>query len=227
MSNVESPQHYTSGYIEVIYAIHDVLGREGFKAFCVGNYIKYNARANHKGLRAEDLAKADQYLEWATNGLPEPVNGRVPRVSQGDLYKEFAEAMARDGKVEAGNAIHEAVERAVKSSPELAAGYGEAPVGYEHAVTQNTKPNAKTVANAIGPVLINELGKAVMDGIRLRVTKNQCTQHAEHVWFTAYVYDREDDDEISRAIIMSDDPDETVCGFVGKCLAEDIKHYLS
>ena len=89
MDNVQSPQHYTQGYIEVIYAIHDVLGREGFKAFCMGNYIKYNARANHKGLKSEDLAKADQYLEWATNGLPEPVNGRVPRPEPDDPFAQF------------------------------------------------------------------------------------------------------------------------------------------
>ena len=228
MSNVESPNHYTAGYIEVIYAIHDVLGREGFKAFCMGNYIKYNARANHKGLKAEDLAKADQYLEWATNGLPHPVNGRVPRALPEDPYKRIAEAMAMGGAAKVGNAVHEAVERAVKSSPELAAGYGEAPAGYEHAVVQNDTPNAETVANIIEPVLVGLLGKPVMDGIRLHVTKNQRT---DHVWFTARVYDREDNDEISRAEIMAesmiDGPDEAVCSFVGECFAIDIQRYLS
>lgn len=76
--NVHSPKHYTQGYLESIYVIQQTLGPEGFKAFCMGNWIKYNERAKHKG-GAEDLAKADQYLEWAVNGLPKPVNGMVPR----------------------------------------------------------------------------------------------------------------------------------------------------
>lgn len=91
MSNVESPNHYTQGYMEVIYEIRDTLGAEGFKAFCMGNWMKYNARASHKGLKSEDLAKADQYLEWAANGLPKPVNNRVPRPEQGDLYEQEAQ----------------------------------------------------------------------------------------------------------------------------------------
>ena len=78
MNNVESPQHYTQGYLEVIYIIEQTLGKEGFKAFCMGNWIKYQTRAAAKNGQ-EDLDKAQQYLEWAQNGLPEPVNGRVPR----------------------------------------------------------------------------------------------------------------------------------------------------
>lgn len=232
MSNVESPNHYTSGYIEVIYAIHDVLGREGFKAFCMGNYIKYNARANHKGLRAEDLAKADQYLEWATNGLPPPVNGRVPR--QPDIYAQAAEAMGwSTSALDAGKAIHEAVEREVKSSPSLGAGYGEASspftddTGPSKPVDVRSGPTAKTVANAIGPTIQKIVGVEVMRTVRLRVTKSRCEEHAEHIWFTAYIYDREDNDEISRAVILSDEPDELVCEFVGTQLAGDIQHYFS
>jgi hypothetical protein len=267
MSNVESPNHYTAGYIEVIYAIHDVLGREGFKAFCMGNYIKYNARANHKGLRAEDLAKADQYLEWATNGLPDPVDGRVPRKS--DIYKQFAEAMR--GPVDAGEAIHEAVDRAVKASPELGAGYGDAfpndgtPMGEAYKALQSAygladmdfsrlearvvahmaaespftddrnevravedSASARTVANAIGPVIQSVLGNDIFSTVRLRVTKdlNACEIHGQHIGFTAYVYDRKRDEEISRAIIMSGEPDEIVCEYAGKALANDIKHYF-
>lgn len=78
MSNVESPMHYTQGHLEVIYVIEQVLGKEGFKAFCLGNWIKYKTRHEHKN-GVEDLAKAEQYLAWATEGLPAPVNGRVPR----------------------------------------------------------------------------------------------------------------------------------------------------
>lgn len=226
MSNVESPQHYTSGYIEVIYAIHDVLGREGFKAFCMGNYIKYNARANHKGLRAEDLAKADQYLEWATNGLPAPINGRVPR--QPDLYERVAEAMATPTPLQAGEAIHEAVEREIKASPELGAGYGEA-ASPTKPIDVRSGPTAKTVANAIGPAIQAIVGCEVMKTVRLRVTKrlNECETHGTFIYFTAEIYDREDDDQITSAMIIADEPDEEVCGMVAGVLASDIQHYFS
>lgn len=76
--NVQSPKHYTSGRLETIYQIADALGPEGFKAYCLGNVMKYTGR--HAGKNGdEDLKKAQVYLEWAINGLPEPVNGRVPR----------------------------------------------------------------------------------------------------------------------------------------------------
>ena len=78
MSNVNSPDHYTQGYMEAIYVIAQVLGAEGFKAFCMGNYLKYQMRAAHKNGQ-EDIDKAAVYLDWATNGLPEPVNNRLPK----------------------------------------------------------------------------------------------------------------------------------------------------
>lgn len=77
-NNVESPSHYTQGYLETIYVIEQVLGPEGFKAFCMGNWIKYKDRHTKKNGQ-EDLDKAQQYLEWAQNGLPKPVNGMYPR----------------------------------------------------------------------------------------------------------------------------------------------------
>jgi hypothetical protein len=265
MSNVESPQHYTSGYIEVIYAIHDVLGREGFKAFCMGNYIKYNARANHKGLKAEDLAKADQYLEWATNGLPAPVDGRVPR--QPERFGYLSPSMGWNA-LDTGEAIHEAVERAVQASPALGAGYGDAGQTFPNDGSQmgeaykrldsaleayearhaeaaigdgsegrgeapkldvRSGPTAKTVANAIGPAITAALGSEIMKSVRLRVTKNlnQCPEHGDSIYFVAEVYDREDNDQISSAMILSDEPDEVVCGMVGSVLAGDIQHYFS
>lgn len=78
MSAVESPDHYIQGYIEVIYLIAQTLGPKGFKDFCMGNYLKYRTRHEHKG-GEEDLKKAEQYLDWAVNGLPAPINNRVPR----------------------------------------------------------------------------------------------------------------------------------------------------
>lgn len=75
---INSPKHYVSGRLETIYKIEDTLGPEGFKAYCLGNVIKYTNRHEHKG-GDEDLKKAQVYLGWAIHGLPEPVDGRVPR----------------------------------------------------------------------------------------------------------------------------------------------------
>lgn len=75
---VKSPKHYVSGRLETIYHIQDSLGPEGFKAYCLGNATKYLSRYRGKN-GEEDLKKAYVYLGWAVNGLPEPVNGKVPQ----------------------------------------------------------------------------------------------------------------------------------------------------
>jgi hypothetical protein len=60
MSNVDHPSHYNVGKIEVITAIDD------WKLdFCLGNAVKYIARANHKGHKIDDLKKAIWYLNHA------------------------------------------------------------------------------------------------------------------------------------------------------------------
>lgn len=57
MADVDHPQHYNSSEIEVIDAIEAWdLG------FCLGNVVKYVARAPHKGKSREDLKKALWYL---------------------------------------------------------------------------------------------------------------------------------------------------------------------
>lgn len=78
MEQVKSPSHYTSGMVETIYTIRDALGEEGFKAYCIGNTMKYVSRFRGKN-GDEDLSKALVYLGWAMNGLPKPVNGKVPK----------------------------------------------------------------------------------------------------------------------------------------------------
>jgi len=56
--NVDHPDHYQSGPIEVIEVI------EAFElGFCLGNAIKYILRAGKKGDRREDLEKAIWYLK--------------------------------------------------------------------------------------------------------------------------------------------------------------------
>lgn len=69
---VDKPFHYNhSDGIECIAYIKQVLGKEGFVAYCRGNVIKYNHRAFYKGNPTEDMAKAEQYLKWANETLKE------------------------------------------------------------------------------------------------------------------------------------------------------------
>lgn len=52
------PKHYNQGKIQPADAILDwKLG------FCLGNVVKYVARANYKGAKIEDLKKARWYLD--------------------------------------------------------------------------------------------------------------------------------------------------------------------
>lgn len=62
---VNSPPHYTDGGIEAIDYIEAKLGPDGFKAYCVGNALKYISRAGKKGSAKEDLSKAIWYLRRA------------------------------------------------------------------------------------------------------------------------------------------------------------------
>lgn len=55
---VDHPSHYNQGKIEVIDAIED--WRLNFN---LGNAVKYIARCDHKGKKAEDLKKAIWYLQ--------------------------------------------------------------------------------------------------------------------------------------------------------------------
>lgn len=71
-NTIEKPYHYNhSDGIECIDYIKQVLGKEGFIAYCRGNLMKYNHRAFYKGNPAEDMSKANQYLIWANETLKE------------------------------------------------------------------------------------------------------------------------------------------------------------
>jgi len=59
-NNIEHPKHYNMGKVEAIDVIEDWnLG------FCLGNTVKYIARAGHKdpSAKIEDLKKARWYLD--------------------------------------------------------------------------------------------------------------------------------------------------------------------
>lgn len=69
---VAKPLHYNhSGGVECIDYIKQVLGKEGFVAYCRGNVMKYNHRAFYKGNPTEDMKKAEAYLKWANEALEE------------------------------------------------------------------------------------------------------------------------------------------------------------
>jgi len=59
---VERPFHYQqAGGIECIDYIKQVLGAEGFVAYCHGNFIKYQHRYRYKQNPVEDIEKAGYY----------------------------------------------------------------------------------------------------------------------------------------------------------------------
>lgn len=65
---VHHPNHYTQGRFETIEIIEEITQGylDGYVAYCVGNALKYLARAPFKhGEPTEDLAKAAKYLAFA------------------------------------------------------------------------------------------------------------------------------------------------------------------
>lgn len=58
---VDHPAHYTSGSVETIDHIRDMLTAEGYEGYLAGNVLKYMARYRYKG-GVEDLRKAQWYL---------------------------------------------------------------------------------------------------------------------------------------------------------------------
>lgn len=70
---VEKPFHYNhvEGGIECIDYIKQVLGLDGFIAYCRGNAMKYNHRAFYKGNPSEDMRKAEWYMKKLNEALKE------------------------------------------------------------------------------------------------------------------------------------------------------------
>ena len=69
---VDRPFHYnhTDG-IECIDYIKQVLGTDGFVAYCHGNFIKYQHRYRYKRNPVEDMEKAQWYLSKMLEALKE------------------------------------------------------------------------------------------------------------------------------------------------------------
>jgi hypothetical protein len=68
---VNKPEHYNMGSIECIDYIRQVLGLEGFIAYCRGNAIKYQHRAEYKGKYLEDMRKHNWYSQKAIEAIEE------------------------------------------------------------------------------------------------------------------------------------------------------------
>lgn len=64
MNNINHPEHYCYGKYEPI----DVI-RDWQLDFCLGNVVKYIARAGRKGDTLEDLKKAKQYIEFEIEAI--------------------------------------------------------------------------------------------------------------------------------------------------------------
>ena len=68
---VERPVHYNMGGVECIDYIKQVLGLDGFIAYCHGNMIKYQHRYRYKNNPVEDMKKAEWYLAKMNEALGE------------------------------------------------------------------------------------------------------------------------------------------------------------
>lgn len=60
---VNSPAHYTSGSIECIDYIEEVLSPSEYIGYLRGNMIKYQHRCSDKGKFQEDLKKVEWYIQ--------------------------------------------------------------------------------------------------------------------------------------------------------------------
>lgn len=76
---VNHPSHYTSGGIECIDAIASAICMydHPIDAWLAGQVIKYLWRAPLKGKYAEDIRKAQFYLNRLVNGLEAKTNGET------------------------------------------------------------------------------------------------------------------------------------------------------
>tara|TARA_B100000780_G_scaffold268818_1_gene227075 strand:+ start:378 stop:686 length:309 start_codon:yes stop_codon:yes gene_type:complete len=69
--SVERPSHYNQEGIECIDYIKQVLGLDGFIAYCHGNMIKYQHRYRYKQNPVEDMKKAEWYIKRMNEALAE------------------------------------------------------------------------------------------------------------------------------------------------------------
>ena len=65
IGTAKAAQHYIDSAMQPIEFMQTVMTPEQFRGFCIGNVVKYLARAPYKQQEASDKAKAKQYAYWA------------------------------------------------------------------------------------------------------------------------------------------------------------------
>ena len=65
IGTAKAAQHYIDSAMQPIEFMQTVMTSEQFRGFCIGNVVKYLARAPYKQQEASDKAKALQYAYWA------------------------------------------------------------------------------------------------------------------------------------------------------------------
>lgn len=110
---VQRPAHYNTGDIEVIDYIRDKLPADGFRAYCIGNIMKYISRYDKKGAPLEDLQKAQVYLGWAIESFSqtEPIKTKKPKPKPAPKPKKSAKKPGPKKKeldIDKANALRDA-----------------------------------------------------------------------------------------------------------------------
>ena len=78
MTDKINPAHYHIGGEDLIDFLRAKLTAEEFRGFCKGNNIKYLVRAEYKGERESDYAKASWYAAWLEGRDPRPPKPITP-----------------------------------------------------------------------------------------------------------------------------------------------------
>lgn len=81
---VNNPAHYNTGSIECIEYLEDNLSAERFKGYLEGNAKKYLHRFRYKGKAAQDLRKAQWYLDKLIKSEESPVSTELN--DEGDQF---------------------------------------------------------------------------------------------------------------------------------------------
>jgi hypothetical protein len=73
LDDVYHPSHYKLDGLDVesIDVVKSVLGKDGFREFCLGNILKYAIRCKKKGMYYKDIRKMKRYCEFIISTLKE------------------------------------------------------------------------------------------------------------------------------------------------------------
>lgn len=74
LDDVYYPSHYKLDGLDVesIDVVKSVLGKDGFRDFCLGNILKYAIRCKKKGMYYKDIQKTKRYCEFIIKSYYKP-----------------------------------------------------------------------------------------------------------------------------------------------------------